>query len=205
MERLTALLTIPQGATLVDWIMTNDALLIAFSHRFNHKDALLRQIFKLVEEVTIIVLDLSFVFCEAISASFDELDFLLATNLMIVSSVHVLGSRTQVFVLTFALACIIFPASLVCGTHLLHVFSCGDRLMFIFMDQLGSISVVSLSISFLTVKELTLLLVSSTTSLALTITSHSLLVILLLVFAASASTSLVCSLILLILGIDAER
>lgn len=206
MERLVTLLTIPQGAALVDRIMTNDALLFTFSHRFNQKDALFRQIFKLVEEVTEIVLDLSFVFCEAIAASFNKLDLLLASNLMTVSSVHVLGSRAQVFILTFALARIVFSASLVCGTHLLHVFSCGNRNMVIFMDQLISVSIISLPISFLTVKKFTLLLVSSTTSLvALTITSHPLLVILLLVFATSAPTSLVGCLILLILGIYTKR
>ena len=88
MERLTALLAVPEVAFLVDGVVTNHALLRALGQLLDHENALLRQVFKLIQEVSEVVLDLDFIFQVAITTPPNELNLLLVVNLTIIILIH---------------------------------------------------------------------------------------------------------------------
>ena len=85
---MTALLAVPEVAFLVDGVVTNHAFLRALGQLLDHENALLRQVFKLIQEVSEVVLDLDFIFQVAITTSPNELNLLLVVNLTIIILIH---------------------------------------------------------------------------------------------------------------------
>jgi len=61
-ERLTALLTVPESTPLIDWVLADQTLLGSCRESLNEEDALVRQVLILAKEVLEIVLDFDFVF-----------------------------------------------------------------------------------------------------------------------------------------------
>ena len=157
MERLAALLAVPKSTALVDRIVANHALLRPLSQRLDQKDALLRQVLKLLQEVFEVVLNFCFVLRVEVITSADELHFLLTLDLRLAIVVDVLGSCTQVIVGPLALARVVLAASLTCSTHLCHARSIRDC-DFLLINDLVGVLVISVSFSLLLVKVVALLL-----------------------------------------------
>ena len=84
MEGLTALLAIPNCRPLVDRILTDDAFLGAFCQTFHKEDALLRQVFELIQKVFEQILDLCFVSNVLIFSAFEKGNFILSFNFVFV-------------------------------------------------------------------------------------------------------------------------
>ena len=111
MERLATLLAVPESTALVNWIVADHALLRSLGQRLDQKDALLRKVFKLVQEVSEVVLYFGLVLQIAIASLAHKLHFFLALDLLRIIVIDILRSCTQVIVCPLASARIVFPAS----------------------------------------------------------------------------------------------
>jgi len=107
---LTALLAIPQGTALVDRVVADHALLRALRQRLDQENALLRQVLKLVQKVSEVVLNLCLVLGESV-AFLHKLKFVKSLDLAVVVAINELARSSQVFVCPLALARVFFTTA----------------------------------------------------------------------------------------------
>ena len=101
MEWLVALITIPEGAPLVDRVVTDDTFLSPFRKGLNEESALFSQVPELLNEVHVVILDHSFLLLRSLLLFFlviDESHFfifnmMISTRLIHISKVICSGAK----------------------------------------------------------------------------------------------------------------
>lgn len=112
MKRLAALLAVPDSTSLVNRVVTDNALLLPLSERLYQKDALLGKILELAQKVLVVVLDFDFVFGVSVATSPTISDLLVCLDLNLVIFKE-LSRTSQVLVCSLALFRVVFSAALI--------------------------------------------------------------------------------------------
>lgn len=93
MEGCITLLAVPNIRSLINFVLANDALLLASSQRLHIKDALFGQVLKLWQEVLIVVLDLGLISCRLLLTL---VEFYFILSLIRLLFFNVIGTGAQI-------------------------------------------------------------------------------------------------------------
>lgn len=146
MERLAALLAVPDCRPLVDWVLANDALLSSLSKGLDQKHALLRQVLVVAQEVLEVVLNLRSILLIPVFSAFYHLKLLDVWPLRLFITDE-LGCGAQISIVALPFILVIFLAPSLQGRGRVCKVLLGGKLDFLLMKQvfiLGLISLLSL-------------------------------------------------------------
>ena len=156
MEGLAALFAVPESGPLVDRVMADDALLAALGERLDEEDALLGQVFKLVQEVAIVILYLGLLLSVAIATTSIELEFVLCIDLATLVVAEELSRAAKVLELTLALLIVKLLAALVLRAGLHHTLCSWNLDIALLLDKLVCFGVIGRFVVALLLEKVTL-------------------------------------------------